>query len=123
LTLVTFWFLRDFGTVLCTDMSMLFTFFLLSVWQSHTFLVKNWWRAVYWTLRSWGEFVCFLGGGIVKCQTTSLDQCLKYDSVGYTVTYRRDICFDANLFPHLFCLYHVKLCAHSNDVTSCFFCF
>ena len=35
--------------------------------------------------------------------------------------YRRDTCFDAHLFRRLFCLYHVILCARSDDVTACFF--
>ena len=34
--------------------------------------------------------------------------------------YRRDTCFDAHLFRRLFCLYHVMLCARSDDVTACF---
>ena len=36
-------------------------------------------------------------------------------------SYRRDTCFDAHLFRRLFCLYHVMLCAPSDDVTACFF--
>ena len=35
--------------------------------------------------------------------------------------YRRDTCFDAHLFQRLFCLYHVMLCARSDDVTVWFF--
>ena len=36
---------------------------------------------------------------------------------------RRDTCFDAHLFRRLFCLYHVMLCARSDDVTACFVIF
>ena len=39
----------------------------------------------------------------------------------YKTSYRRDTCFDAHLFRRLFCLYHVMLCARSDDVTACFF--
>ena len=34
--------------------------------------------------------------------------------------YCHDTCFDAHLFRRLFCLYHVMLCARSDDVTACF---
>jgi len=37
------------------------------------------------------------------------------------MTYRRDTCFDADLFRRHFCLYHVMLCARSDDITACFF--
>jgi len=33
----------------------------------------------------------------------------------------RDTCFDAHLFRRLFCLYHVMLCACSDDATTLFF--
>ena len=34
----------------------------------------------------------------------------------------KDTCFDAHLFQRLFCLYHVMLCARSDDDTAwCFF--
>ena len=32
-----------------------------------------------------------------------------------------DTCFDAHLFQRLVCLYHVMLCACSNEVTAPFF--
>jgi len=34
--------------------------------------------------------------------------------------YHLDTCFDAHLFRRLFCLYHVMLCARSDDITACF---
>jgi len=37
------------------------------------------------------------------------------------ILYRHDTCFDAHLFRRLFCLYHVMLCARSDDITACFF--
>ena len=42
--------------------------------------------------------------------------------VYYSQLYRRDTCFDAHLFRRLFCLFHLILCARSNDVIASFFC-
>jgi len=34
--------------------------------------------------------------------------------------YRRDTCLTLTYFDAFLCLYHVMLCARSNDVTACF---
>ena len=51
----------------------------------------------------------------------NLSLCFEIQSIRHRINteHRRDTCFDAHLFRRLFCLYHVMLCARSDDVTAC----
>ena len=59
-----------------------------------------------------------LGPQSYHTECCTLDTCIKCNLL---LPYRRDTCFDAHLFRRLFCLYHVMLCARSDDVTARFF--